>query len=151
VTVDETLGRLVFTPRPAPVSVRLRPAHRVAVLLELIDKCHGSRATLLQLHVLDTALVDDRARRRLRGEVVVEPALSVVRVDPALNRAVDRAIGDALVELHHNATVGFADRGRAALRALRDTDILQEERTVLAEIRGKVTQGQAALAAGAAR
>jgi hypothetical protein len=149
--MDGTPGRLVFTPRPAPVSVRLRPAHRVAVLLELIDKCYGSRATLLQLHVLDTALVDDRARRRLRGEVVVAPALSVVRVDPALNRAVDRAIGDALVEMHHNATVGFTDRGRAALRALRDTDILEDERAALAEIRGKVTQGQAAFAAGTAR
>ena len=51
-------GRLIFTPRPAPVSPRLRPAHRVALLLEMVAKCHGAKATLLQLHAIDTALTD---------------------------------------------------------------------------------------------
>lgn len=142
-------GRLVFTPRPAPVSPRLRPAHRVALLLEMVDKCWGARATLLQLHAVDTALADPHARRRLAGDRQVEATLSVVRVDPALNRAVDRAIGDGLLERGTDAKVKLTDAGRGALRAVRAAGMLQAERTALAAIPGKVTQAQVRLAAGA--
>lgn len=142
-------GRLIFTPRPAPVSPRLRPAHRVALLLEMVAKCHGVRATLLQLHAIDTALTDPRTRRRLAGDDSQETTLSVVRVDPALNRAVDRAIGDGLLTMNNNATVGLTPAGRDALKAVRGTEILQDERAALTEIPGKITQGQVKLAAGA--
>lgn len=143
------LGRLIFTPRPAPVSPRLRPARRIALLLEMVAKCHGSKATLLQLHAIDTALADSHARRRLAGDRSHEATLSVIRVDPALNRAVDRAIGDGLLIMNANATVGLTDAGRTALKAVRGAEILETERVALAEIPGKVTQGQARLAAGA--
>lgn len=142
-------GRLVFTPRPAPVSPRLRPAHRVALLLEMLDKCHGAKATLLQLHAIDTALADPDARRRFAGNETHEAVLSAVRVDPALNRAVDRAIGDGLLAMSTNATVSLTAAGRNALKAVRGADILHHERAALAEIPGKVTQGRAKLAAGA--
>ena len=142
-------GRLIFTPRPAPVSPRLRPAHRVALLLEMVAKCHGAKATLLQLHAIDTALTDPRTRRRLAGDESQETTLSVVRVDPALNRAVDRAIGDGLLTVNNNATVGLTPVGRAALNAIRGTEILDNERAALAEIPGKITQGRVKLAAGA--
>lgn len=145
---DTYSGKLVFTPRPAPVSPRLRPAHRVAQLLEMVDKCWGSRATLLQLHALDTAMVDPDARRRLTGDESTAPTLSVVRVDPALNRAVDRAIGDGLLELRPDATVKLTASGRSALQVVRDAEVLQAERAALAEIHGKLTQTQVRLAAG---
>jgi hypothetical protein len=141
-------GKLVFTPRPAPVSPRLRPALRVAQLLEMVDKCRGHRATLLQLHALDTALVDPDARRRLAGDEQAAITFSVVRVDPALNRAVDRAIGDGLLELRSDATVKLTSPGRSALAAVRDAEILQAERAALAEIHGKLTQRQVRLATG---
>ena len=139
-------GRLIFTPRPAPVSPRLRPAHRVALLLEMVAKCHGSRATLLQLHAIDTALTDPHARRRLAGDESQEATLSVVRVDPALNRAVDRAIGHGLLAAGTNAAVSLTRAGRDALAAVRRAEILQGERAALAEIPGKITQGQVKLA-----
>ncbi|WP_138974272.1 hypothetical protein [Patulibacter medicamentivorans] len=142
-------GRLIFTPRPAPVSPRLRPAHRVALLLEMIDKCHGAKATLLQLHAIDTALADPDARRRLAGDDSRDVALSAVRVDPALNRAVDRAIGEGLLSMNTNATVELTPAGRNALEAVRGADILRAERAALAEIPGKITRGKARAAAGA--
>lgn len=73
-----------------------------------------------------------------------------VRVDPALNRAVDRAIGDGLLEMGTDAKVTLTDAGRGVLRAVRETTILQAERDSLTEIRGKVTQAQVSLASGAA-
>lgn len=142
-------GRLIFTPRPAPVSPRLRPARRVALLLEMVAKCHGARATLLQLHAIDTALTDPRARRRLAGDDSQETTLSVVRVDPALNRAVDLAIGDGLLTMNKNAIVALTPVGRNALEAIRGTEILQVERAALTEIPGKITQGKVKRATGA--
>lgn len=145
---DVDPGRLVFTPRPAPISPRLRPGHRVALLLEMIDKCHGARASLLQLHAIDTALVDPSANRRLAGDVSEEPTLASVRADPALNRAVDRGVGHGLVYMTEGAIVGLTDAGRAALAAVRAAGLLEGERAVLGQVRGKVTRGQAARAAG---
>ncbi len=142
-------GRLVFTPRPAPVSPRLRPAHRVALLLEMVDKCHGAKASLLQLHAVDSALADPDARRRLGGDASRDAALSAIRVDPALNRAVERAIGEGLLAMNTNATVSLTPAGRSALKVVRDADVLRAERAALAEIPGKITQGKARLAAGA--
>lgn len=142
------VGRLVFTPRPAPVSPRLRPARRVALLLEMVAKCHGAKATLLQLHAIDTALTDPHARRRLAGDHSAETTLSLVRVDPALNRAVDRAIGEGLLARGKNATVGLTPAGRGALTEVRRAEIFRDERAALAEIPGKITQGHVKLAAG---
>lgn len=141
-------GRLVFTRRPAPLPPRLRATHRVALLLEMVDKCRGGTATLLQLHAIDTALTDPYARRRLSGDLSAEATLSVVRVDPALNRAVDRAIGDGLLEMSRHAAVTLTDAGRGALAGVRSAGILKDEVAALSEIRGKITQKQARLAAG---
>ncbi len=48
-----------------------------------------------------------------------------------------------------NATVNLTSSGRTALKAVRSAGILHAERTALAEIPGKITQGKAKLAAGA--
>jgi hypothetical protein len=121
----------------------------VALLLEMVDKCRAGRATLLQLHALDTALVDPVTRRRLAGDRGVVP-YQVLRVDPALNMAVDRAVGDGLLALRPDATVELTDAGQSGLRAVRDADLLEAERAALAEIRGKLSQTAVRLAAGGA-
>lgn len=134
------MGRLVFTPRPAPVSPRLRPAHRVALLLALVDKCHGRRGTLLQLHALDTALIDGDFRRHLAGRDRSGLRPVGLRLDPALNRAVDRAVGEGLLFFDQTATVGLTAAGKDALAAITEAGVLEQERAILSEIRGKLTQ-----------
>jgi hypothetical protein len=143
-------GRLVFTPRPAPVSPRLRPARRVALLLELIDKCRGGRATLLQLHALDTAVVDPAARSRLAGERNDGP-YPVVRIDPALNSALDRAIGYGLVALRSDALVELTQTGREWLSHIRESDLFEGERQAIGEIPGRLTQTAVRNATGGSR
>lgn len=133
-------GKLVFTPRPAPASPRVRPGRRIALLLEMVDKCWGGRATLLQLHAVDTALTDSTVLDRLAAKEVSGDDGFLVRVDPALNRAVDRAVGEGLLDLQSDAKVTLTAAGRAALRTIREADVLQSERIALARIRGKLSQ-----------
>ena len=116
----------------------------------MVDKCRGRRATLLQLHALDTALIDPAARQRLSGDRDSLITFTVVRIDPALNRAVDRALGDSLLAMGADGTVQLAEAGNVALREIRARRALAPERALLSEIDGKLTQRSVRLATGVA-
>jgi len=137
--LDDLAGRYSFTHQPTPVVSRLRRANRVALLLLIVEKCRQERATILQLHTLDTALVDAKVRDVLRsGEAGFLPEASI-RLDPALTRAVDLAVGFGLVEWVNGDRLQLTNSGRAALARIRSADLFAEERGVLSSIPGKVS------------
>lgn len=130
-----------FTRQPAPVPADLRTERRVPLLLVLLDKAWGGRATWTGLHVLNWVI-----REKTHAEMFAEhrsgrdlPHVPVVRFDPALDRAVDIAIGLGLVEIT-GTTIRLTDAGRAALQQVRSHELFQRERDLLATLAGKVTQ-----------
>jgi hypothetical protein len=132
-----------FVERPQPVPGVLRPGWRIPTVLMLIRKCWGSRASLEQLHVLNWAIRDPAARDTFlgfwRGEV--DPDEAVVRYEPALNRAIDLAVGLHLLDWTGARRLALTDEGRELLAEIdQDEDVLAEEKEFLGEFTSPITQ-----------
>src|SRR5437588_171584 len=122
-----------FRERPVPTPAEYRPRWRTALVVLLIDACHGRRASWHQLHVVNWAcrsLTNQQAFERLKaGEADLSD--SVVRYDPALDRAIDLALFDGLVERRSGEVLGLSPRGLAPVVKLETADVLVLEREFL--------------------
>ena len=132
-----------FTERPRPVPGSLRPGWRIPAILLLVRKCRGARATLEQLHVLNWAIRDARGREAFlsfwRGEV--EPDESLVRYEPALNRAIDLAVGVRLLIWNDAKRLVLTEQGRQLLVGIdADADLLADEKMFLAALASPISQ-----------
>jgi hypothetical protein len=133
----------VFRQRPEPVPGVLRPVWRIPTILLLIKKCWGGKASLEQLHVLNWAIRDSSGRATflmlLEGEI--DPDDAIVRFEPALNRALDLALGQKLVYWTEARRLALTERGADLAAAIEaDGEVLNEEREFLAEIPRPVSQ-----------
>ena len=123
-----------------PIPPQYRPGRRVALGLLLIDKSWGGKASWKSLHVLNWA-VQSVARvdliLSLRGpdDILDRP---IVRFEPALDRALDLAVGLGLLH-RRSMTYELTDEGREALQQIRDSGAFALELSALNRIKGKVS------------
>lgn len=114
-----------FTERPQVVAGDLRARWRVALLLLLLDRCHGRSATLEQIHVVGWALLDDEGRQQLNAALSNDrrPDAFVVRFDPSWSRAIDLCVGEGLAEWKQNSgRLRLTDVGRQVVNGLWSMD-----------------------------
>jgi hypothetical protein len=122
-----------FREQPVPTPAEYRPKWRTALVVLLIDACYGRRASWHQLHVLNWASrsrTNQQAFERLKAGQA-ELGGAVVRYDPALDRAIDFALFDGLVERRSGEVLGLSPRGLATLVKLERLDVLAPEREFL--------------------
>jgi hypothetical protein len=98
--LDEVLDQpFLFRDRPTSAPSDLRPVWRVPLVVLLVSYCRGQQATHEQLHVLNWA-VRSAGSAELLGEYLagrMPPDRAIVRMEPALDRAVALAHGLGLL------------------------------------------------------
>jgi hypothetical protein len=129
--------------RPQPLLGTLRPEWRIPTILLLIRKCRGAIASLEQLHVLNWAIRDADSRETFlafrAGEI--EPDQAIVRYEPALNRAIDLALGLRLLTWTDAKRLALTKAGLALLaRVDEDAEVLHTEKSFLDELGAPITQ-----------
>ncbi len=134
-----------FHRRPSPLPADLRPDWRVSLLTLILNKCWGNRASLKQLHVLSWAMRSPVTRNTflefLTGSK--EPDLPVVRFEPSLDRALNFAVGEKLMDTADGITFTLTAKGQSlANRILKGEDWFHPEKQFLAQVPGKFTQRQ---------
>lgn len=146
--LERLLGEATFTfePQPEPVSATLRADRRVALLLLLVAKSHGAGASWKGLQVLNWAV-----RSRENADLLVgfeqgdaSPDRPVVRIEPALDRAIDLAVGLGLLEQKSSRVFQLTDEGKEAAKVAEGSGAFAVERELLAKFKGKVTQREIA-------
>lgn len=131
-----------FKRRPPPLPGDLRPDWRIATLVLLLEKCHGRSATMRQLHVLTWATRSPQNRAAFLKAYNGEPDLEypIVRIEPTLNRAIDFASGEGLVQRTRDR-IALTERGAAFAKELGEAEgLLVEEKAFLGAIKGKISQ-----------
>lgn len=91
----------VFQRRPASIPADLRPGWRIGVVLLLLRKCcRGNKTSFGRLHVLSWGVRTKESRlaltRTVNGNMPWDALM--VRIEPSLNRAVDYALGEGLLQ-----------------------------------------------------
>ena len=111
-------GPFALTPRPEPVPGDLRVAWGIALVVLILGKSRGKRASLQKLHFLAHSARTRQARLEAQEVFARErrPSDFVVRVEPWLNRALAFARGAGLIDLEKGKS---ANRLRVASKCVR--------------------------------
>lgn len=131
-----------FTERPVPIPAELRPQWRITLVCLIVHACWGKRASWHQLHVMNwaTRTAVTRATYERLHQLQAKPDDVVVRYDPSLDRAIDLAAGEGLLERRGGETLVLTQAGTRLVDLVSAGDALGEEREFLARVR-PVKQG----------
>lgn len=141
---DELDVPVTFGHRPVGVPGDLRPAWRVGLILLAMKRCCvGGRTSFARLHLLSWTSLDSRSGTDLLTTLSegVRSGVPLVRVEPALNRAVDRAVGAGLLIREGGTRVALTPAGVEAARLVdSNPDVYKREREYLKQLGRRVTE-----------
>lgn len=131
-----------FRRQPSPIPAEASPERRVALIVLMLGHSHGSAMSWKGLQVLSWMLRGDRNAALLyelmEGRDI--PDRPAVRFEPALDRAVDLAIGYGLAALRSSGAMRLTDAGKRTLDALTANDVFVREKATLGRLRRRITQ-----------
>lgn len=130
-----------FVQRPDPISPDFRLERRIALCLLIIEKVRAGKASWKTVHVLNWALESSNrlamlANIRTRSELLDEP---IVRFEPALDFALDLAVGLGFIRRSGTGLFVLAEKGKAALTEIYRAGVLEEEINALTTVTGKIS------------
>lgn len=140
----EIIGPFSFQRRPRDLPGDLRVAWRVAlVVLILGESSVGKKASLRKLHALNWICHSGDHRNRflsiVEGRALPDDLL--IRIEPSLNRAIDFAVGEGLVEWIKGNRIKLTEKGITFLQKIAaDEGCMVDEIQFLRKIRTEVTE-----------
>jgi len=133
-----------FQEQPDPVPAALRPGRRVPLLLLLVAKSHGAGVDWKTLQLLNWTV---RSADHMELLVALQqrsdiPDRPVVRFEPALDRALDLALGLELLEQKTSRSFRLTEAGKSVVKEIENTEAFNLERQLLDQLKRKVTQAE---------
>ncbi len=133
-----------FSERPSPVLPRHRMAWGMALVALMLSLCsRGQKASLQKLHVLNWAVRNEQNRSSFLAFLAASasPGAVLVRYEPSLNRAIDFAAGEGLVEILENAMIRLTSQGQTfATELMNQKELLSDEIAFFRLLRLQVTE-----------
>jgi hypothetical protein len=137
-------GPFELTSRPEPIPGDLRLAWGIALVILILGRSRGKRASLQKLHFMAHSARTREAREEAMGVFEGRAATStlVVRVEPWLNRALAFARAAGFVALEHGRHAKLTAEGTAVLEKISRTEsLLSEEKAFLDACGSRATEG----------
>ena len=147
-SIDKLFGsvdRILYTDRPEAVPYNYRISYKVAQLcLVLAMSCGRGGCSILKLHMIALALASEVDMKRLidfSNNVVCDYTL--IRFDPAVNRAVCYALADRILVQQANGLYRLTDKGKRFVKTIdKSSDLMEREKTLLGRLSNKLTEAQ---------
>jgi len=135
----------IFRERRTPLAGDLRPAWRMSLVLLMLLHSRGKKATLQKLHVLNSACRSAGTRsdflRYVEGEARKDEIIP--RVEPSLNRALNLARGEGLVEVENGKNIKLTASGLELAKKLDAApDCIKAEKAFLRQVGSFATEGK---------
>lgn len=135
-------AKFIYTPRPDPMAGDLRMSWGIGILLIALQYSRAKKSNFQKLQFLAHAVRVEEGREEVLGLVSgrFKPSEVSVRVEPALNRAVQFAHAMKLIEIEKGTSITLSDEGAKVAAAIeRDGDVLKEEIGFLKVVAPKMT------------
>jgi hypothetical protein len=132
-----------FQRRPTSVPPDIRPEWRLPLLLLMVQRCRNQMASREQLHVLNSAILSAGSRRALLAALGghISPRSPALQLEPAFDRAIDRALGLGLVAANAQGRIGLTDLGRSIAGIVEaDAELFTAERELLGSLPQSLSQ-----------
>lgn len=140
--IPELDTQFIFRVRPEAIPGDLRPMWRIAALLVILLTSRAGKTSFGRLHLLNWA-IHSRENRQIIRDVLsrrMAPDAVVVRIEPSLNRAVDLARGEGLVDVTGNRVLLTARGKTFAVVIWKHPALLADEKDFLQEVKGLLTE-----------
>lgn len=142
--IPELNAPFVFRSRAVDVPADLRPGWRIGIVVLLMKLCcREGKARFRQLHVLNWGVRTKENREILTRAVAEQVPLDtvIVRIEPSLNRAVDLAMAEGLVERISGDQLALTPKGiQLADVLLQDKTLFKDEKAFMLAIKKKVNE-----------
>jgi hypothetical protein len=117
ISFDDIDSLFIFRARPEAIPGDFRPLWRIFVILLILHlSSRGGKSTIGKLHVLNWAIRTkenrDIFRKIISGDI--PPETIIIRIEPSLNRAINLAQGEGLVENVKGNRIRITPRGQKA-------------------------------------
>ena len=134
-------AKFEFKDRPPPVPADIRADWRVPLLMLIVKSCRGGRASLQQVQSIAWAAIFEESREEFleafSGNGGTDPAVLLIRYDPAVTRAVNLAVGLGLLLWATKGRLVLTDKGKCLLDEIqRHEGVLADERAFLSQLGG---------------
>jgi hypothetical protein len=146
IDIEKLEAAIIFNSRPEAIPGDLRPLWRICIILLILYlSARGQKSTLSRIHIINWAIRTkenrDSLRLTLKGDV--PPDAAVVRIEPSLNRAIDFALGEGLVENISGRSIHLTLKGLdIASKLMEQSDLFIEEKIFLKELGGNMLTEQ---------
>lgn len=135
----------VFRSRPKAIPGDLRPLWRISVILLILELAsRGGKSSLSRMHVLNWAIRTLENQQNLLQILngTMSPNSIIVRIEPSLNRALEFAHSEGLIDYISGKRIQLSESGRVSVKIILDQqDLLASERTFLTKIgKSKLTE-----------
>lgn len=134
---------IIFEAKPDAIPYNYRISYKISVICLLIHSCCGRRGcSLIKMHIIGSALSDDRFKQRLMKSLNSQLQYNfIVRFDPALNRALEFALADKMIVQQGNGTYKLSEKGKKLATTISDDEsIFRTEKEILREISLSLTE-----------
>ena len=124
---------IIFEAKPDAIPYNYRISYKISIICLLIHSCCGRRGcSLIKMHIIGSALSDDRFKQRLMKSLNSQLQYNlIVRFDPALNRALEFALADKMI----------VEKGKKLATTISvDESIFRTEKEILREISLSLTE-----------
>ena len=124
---------IIFEAKPDAIPYNYRISYKISIICLLIHSCCGRRGcSLIKMHIIGSALSDDRFKQRLMKSLNSQLQYNlIVRFDPALNRALEFALADKMI----------VQQGKKLATTISDDEsIFRTEKEILREISLSLTE-----------
>lgn len=117
-----------FEIQPIPIPPDLRPLWKISQILLVLKLCsRADKATILKLQLFNWALSSPHTAEQLKKYILFndrESKPKTVHLDPSVNRAVEFAVGEGLIDLDKNGKIMLTPKGDLLIKQIIDDESL---------------------------
>mgnify|MGYP000060603048 CR=1 FL=1 len=136
--------RFSFQRRPISLPGDLRPIWRIGLLTILMTQCcRQQRSSLTRLHVLSWTIRSKENYEDMLALIAgdLSPDSLIVRFDPAVNRAIDFAIGEGLMVRVDGSRIELTALGKEfAMEIFDDANLYAIEKSLAVSLKLRVSE-----------
>lgn len=136
---------ILFDAKPDAVPYNYRISYKIAQLCLIMSMCCGrGGCSLFKLHMISIGLSTNHDMKELtdfsEGELT---SYTVVRFDPAVNRAIKYAMSEELFFQQQNGLFRLTPKGVQFIKEINKiNDLMSNEKTSLSVLSNKLTEGK---------
>lgn len=143
IVLGSDVNEIIFNEKPNAVPYNYRISYKIAQLCIIMSECCGrGGCSLYKLHMISMAMTSKKEKQKLEDFCNGKSSsYTVVRFDPAVNRAIKYALGDSIVTQQANGLFKLMEKGKRYVTLIKkDETIMINEKDFLKKISCNLTE-----------